>query len=172
MHQVPPSMGFPMQAYWHGLPFPSPGELPNLGIKPTSPALTTMEALSVNFINNKYTLCFWPEQMLLYYSSLNIISIFPTSWSPFFIFSFIGSSLERIVTSCSKKDRASERKENPHYSMAIPWPSLPTASTYHIIFQTHPQNLCDNWSWKRNLLWEMLAVLSPVWDIVQNIGIW
>ena len=28
-----PSMGFPMQEYWSGLPFPSPGDLPNAGIK-------------------------------------------------------------------------------------------------------------------------------------------
>ena len=32
-------MGFPKQEYWSGLPFPSPGDLPELGIKPTSPAL-------------------------------------------------------------------------------------------------------------------------------------
>ena len=32
-------MGFPMQEYWSGLPFPSPGDLPNLGTEPTSPAL-------------------------------------------------------------------------------------------------------------------------------------
>ena len=31
------SMGFPRQEYWSGLPFPSPGDLPNPGIKPTSP---------------------------------------------------------------------------------------------------------------------------------------
>ena len=36
---VPPSMGFPRQEYWSGLPFPSPGHLPNLGIEPGSPAL-------------------------------------------------------------------------------------------------------------------------------------
>jgi len=29
-------MGFPRQEYWSGLPFPSPGDLPYLGIKPTS----------------------------------------------------------------------------------------------------------------------------------------
>ena len=29
-------MGFPRQEYWSGLPFPPPGDLPNLGIKPTS----------------------------------------------------------------------------------------------------------------------------------------
>ena len=33
------SMGFPRQEYWSGLPFPSPGYLPNPGIEPMSPAL-------------------------------------------------------------------------------------------------------------------------------------
>ena len=34
---APPSMGFPRQEYWSGLPFPSPGNLPYPGIEPTSP---------------------------------------------------------------------------------------------------------------------------------------
>ena len=38
-HQAPPSMGFYRQKYWSGLPFPSPGDLPDPGIKPRSPAL-------------------------------------------------------------------------------------------------------------------------------------
>ena len=38
-HQVPPSMGFSRQEYWSGLPFPSPGYLPNQGIEPRSPAM-------------------------------------------------------------------------------------------------------------------------------------
>ena len=33
------SMGFPRQEYWSGLPFPAPGDLPNPGTKPVSPAL-------------------------------------------------------------------------------------------------------------------------------------
>ena len=37
--QAPPSMGFSRQEYWNGLPFPSPGDLPDPGIKPESPAL-------------------------------------------------------------------------------------------------------------------------------------
>ena len=37
--QAPLSMGFPRQEYWSGLPFPSPGDLPVLGIEPESPAL-------------------------------------------------------------------------------------------------------------------------------------
>ena len=38
-YQAPPSMGFSRQEYWSGLPFLSPGDLPNPGIKPRSPAL-------------------------------------------------------------------------------------------------------------------------------------
>ena len=38
-HQSPLSVGFPRQEYWSGLPFPSPGDLPDPGIEPASPAL-------------------------------------------------------------------------------------------------------------------------------------
>ena len=37
--EAPPSMGFPRWEYWSGLPFSSPGDLPDPGIKPGSPAL-------------------------------------------------------------------------------------------------------------------------------------
>ena len=37
--QAPLSMGFSRQEYWSGLPFPSPGDLPDPGIKPRFPAL-------------------------------------------------------------------------------------------------------------------------------------
>ena len=36
--QTPLSMEFSMQKYWSGFPFPSPGDFPNPGIKPVSPA--------------------------------------------------------------------------------------------------------------------------------------
>ena len=35
-HQAPLSMGFSRLEYWSGLPFPSPGDLPNPGIEPIS----------------------------------------------------------------------------------------------------------------------------------------
>ena len=38
-YQAPPSMGCSRQEYWSRLPFPSPGDLPNSGIEPWSPAL-------------------------------------------------------------------------------------------------------------------------------------
>ena len=36
--QGPLFMGFPRQEYWSGLPFPAPGDLPNPGMEPMSPA--------------------------------------------------------------------------------------------------------------------------------------
>ena len=38
-YQAPPSMGFSRQECWSGLPFPSPGDLPDPGIEPGSPTL-------------------------------------------------------------------------------------------------------------------------------------
>ena len=46
--QAPPSMGFSRQEYWSGLPFPSPGDLPDPGIKRRSPALQLPEYCSTN----------------------------------------------------------------------------------------------------------------------------
>ena len=40
-HQAPLSMGFSRQEYWSGLPFPSPGALPDPGMEPGSPELQT-----------------------------------------------------------------------------------------------------------------------------------
>ena len=38
-YQASLSMGFSRQQYWSGLPFPSPGDLPNPGLEPSSPIL-------------------------------------------------------------------------------------------------------------------------------------
>ena len=54
-HQAPLSMGFSRQEFWSGLPFPSPGDLPNPGIEPRSPSLQadalTSEAPGYKTIN-------------------------------------------------------------------------------------------------------------------------
>ena len=38
-HQALLSTGFPRQEYWSGLPFPFPGDIPDPGVKPITPAL-------------------------------------------------------------------------------------------------------------------------------------
>ena len=45
-YQAPLSMGFSRQECWSGLPFPSPGDLPDPGIEPQSPALQAVALLS------------------------------------------------------------------------------------------------------------------------------
>ena len=45
-HQAPLSMGFSRQEHWSGLPFPSPGDLPDPGIELRSP---TLQADSLTF---------------------------------------------------------------------------------------------------------------------------
>ena len=45
-HQAPPSMEFSRQEYWSGLPFSSPGDHPDPGIEPRSPALWADALLS------------------------------------------------------------------------------------------------------------------------------
>ena len=45
-HQAPLPMGFPRKEYFSGLPFPSPGYLPDPGIEPGSPTLQADALLS------------------------------------------------------------------------------------------------------------------------------
>ena len=45
-YQAPLSMGFSRQEYWSGVPFPSPEDLPDPGIKPGSPAFQADTLLS------------------------------------------------------------------------------------------------------------------------------
>ena len=52
-------MGFFRQEYWSGLPFPSPGDLPDPGVEPRSPtlqadALTSEPRINIAFIMLKY----------------------------------------------------------------------------------------------------------------------
>ena len=58
--QAPLSMGFSKQEYWNGLPFPSPGKLPDPGIKPGSPALQASSLLNEppgkRWVNTEYQL--------------------------------------------------------------------------------------------------------------------
>ena len=58
--QAPLSMGFSRQEYWSGLPFPSPGDLPDPGIRLRCPALQ-VDSLPLNHQGN--TLTIFPPQI-------------------------------------------------------------------------------------------------------------
>ena len=64
-HQAPLSNGFSMQEYWSELPCPPPGDLPNPGIKPTSPALA-----------GRFFLPLDPPRKPLFVSSVHCFSLF------------------------------------------------------------------------------------------------
>ena len=53
--QAPLSIEFSSQEYWSGLPFPSPGDLPDPGIKPGSPALQA-DALLSELLGKPYSI--------------------------------------------------------------------------------------------------------------------
>ena len=59
--QAPPSMGFSRQEYWSGVPFPSPGDFPDSGIEPGSPAFQVY-ALTSEPPGKPY---YWETQCLL-----------------------------------------------------------------------------------------------------------
>ena len=91
-HQAPLSMEFSRQEYWYGLLFPSPGDLPDLGIKPVSPALSgivyhwaTWEALRfsraiVNIIYRMYILLLSKNIILSHISFCFIDKIIVDEW--------------------------------------------------------------------------------------------
>ena len=66
--QAPLAMGFPRQEYWSGLPFPSPGDLPDSGIELASPALQTDSVPPVTCPPDHHTK-FLPNRNLPYISS-------------------------------------------------------------------------------------------------------
>ena len=62
-HQVPLYMEFPRQEYWSRLPFPSPGDLPDSGIEPRSPALQADSRLSKPYRHTENCFSYLPLQM-------------------------------------------------------------------------------------------------------------
>ena len=56
--QAPLSVGFPRQEYWSGLPFPSPGDLPILGIEHLAPAWQWFQ-FSCSVVSNSL----WPHEL-------------------------------------------------------------------------------------------------------------
>ena len=80
-YQAPQSMGFSRQEYWSGLPFPSPGDLPNPGIEPRSPALQADALLSEP---PRKSWGIWKNTNLTRRPSAQITShsLMPPVWSP------------------------------------------------------------------------------------------
>ena len=85
-HQAPPSMGFSRQEYWSGLPFPSPGDLPDPGIKPKSPSLwaDALTSEPPGETEKKSTQDERPPDLLLRLDRCQWICKLGVNWSPSF----------------------------------------------------------------------------------------
>ena len=60
-------MGFPRQEYWSGLPFPSPGDLPDPGIEPRSPAGSLLHCRQILYqLSHHIYICFFFWSVLYY----------------------------------------------------------------------------------------------------------
>ena len=102
--QVPVSMEFSRQEYWSELPFPTPGDLPNLGIKPTSlssPVLAGWFFTNCSTLEAPSCLLYSPIQSLLYlfiYFSSMALLFFPVVLSlNLFIFNWRMIALQYFV---------------------------------------------------------------------------
>ena len=62
--QTPLSMGFSRKEYWSGLPFPSPGDLPDPGIELRSPALQA-DSLPTELQGKPWALCTLENHLMI-----------------------------------------------------------------------------------------------------------
>ena len=107
-HQAPPSMGLSRQEYWSGLPFPSPGDLPDPGIEPRSPALQANALTSEPpsklpfttlgvFIYFAKILNTYTKHSLLWRHYYIIIDIYLPSCGPFYLITYIQSQISPLL---------------------------------------------------------------------------
>ena len=95
--QAPLSMGFPRQEYWNGFPFPPPGNLPDAGIKPTSPV---SPALQVGSLPLSYLESLPWTSPRAQFTSLHFIQIFPNLlYTAFWLFLYTASSRQTTEAS-------------------------------------------------------------------------
>ena len=81
-YQAPPSMGFSRQKYWSGVPFPFPGDLPDPGIEPWSPAFQadtlTSEPPGKSWVAISFSSAWnWKVKV----KSLSRVRLFATPWT-------------------------------------------------------------------------------------------
>ena len=96
---VPPSMGFSRQEYWIGLPFPSPGDLPESGIEPESPALQ-VDALpskppGKHIVN--YNFCHTEIQLLHFATFFFFLVIYKFSFEKKYSGSYIAENMGKKI---------------------------------------------------------------------------
>ena len=108
VHQAPLPMGFSKQEYWSGLPFPSPGGLPNSGNEPMSPA-------GHNLKNKGHSIVLKPPCV----SSMDING----RWSSINKSESVGKLTQLCPTLCDPRTIQSMEFSRPEYWSGYPFPS-------------------------------------------------
>ena len=89
-YQAPPSMGFSRQEYWSGLPFPSPGDLPDPGIELRSPAFQADTLTSeppgkskIKYISPFFimVILYWFDDYISYLYEVSVLLVTKEDWS-------------------------------------------------------------------------------------------
>ena len=126
-HQALLSMGFPRQEYWIGLPFPSPGDLPDPGIKPESSVFPAFQPHSLPSESlGKPQLAVW---------SGNNLSLDLSSQKP----SFQGVLILNVVQTCSIL-HINTQSHIKSSSTTFPWQAF--SQLAFLNFPGFPLNLC------------------------------
>ena len=118
-------MGFSRQEYWNGLPFPSPGDLPDPGIEPRSPALQVDSLLSEP-----------PGKFLLLTVLSPYRSLCPLQYSFFFFFNLatqlVGSHFPDQGLNLGHSSKSPESQPLGHQGIRPLQYSLCTAATQDV----------------------------------------
>ena len=125
-HQATPSTGFSRQEYWSGLPFPSPGDLPDPGIELKSPALQAdalpsepPEQPMISWLRRVNLLERWIYQLskgeiklrvLFYFLSIYATMFMYYSW-PAFLFFLTMSFFFFLAMLCGMQDLSSPNRD-------------------------------------------------------------
>ena len=127
--QAPLSMGFSRQEYWSRLPFPSPGDLPNSGIEPGSPALQTESESpgGSDFLKKDI------------YKCQKISSMVKELWLAPFPLNIILNALARVVDICKHISPPCWTSPRPHstpvgHHRALSWALCATQQLPLVIF--------------------------------------
>ena len=171
-------MGFSRQEYWSGLPFPSPGDLPNPGIEPGSSSLEA-DALTSEPPRKPQKLSGlmskWPHSQLLLSPHLDVTGF--TQWHPIKNHNDLADDTDDIMLTFSKmpnKIMANTLQNNICLQKFLPvWASTRVLSNAHVesaslgkstvwgfpaVTKSHYRNKAREFLFEKNLTWPQTTI--------------